>query len=520
MAIAGNRLRLVTLLLTAVLLGACSVSSAGPDQPATGSRHAATSATSADDWTSFGNGPLHDFVAPTSLSAASIGTLHKAWFFPTGDAVTATPTIVHGVVYFGSWDTKFYAVDLSSGKLKWSYQLDHQTAVTPYPGEHPRNSASDGGLVTSSAWYEPAGSSHPALVIFGAGYTLYALDADNGTLFWKHIYDGLPSEPPSPTTDPTRIFSSPIVEHGNVYFGVDTDGQPHEKGYVVAANLLTGDPTWIHQTDVNGSGKVLYDGCGGVWSSGTYLPVLDDVVFTVADCNNKNAQSATAERVISLDARTGSLRWSTNVVGTDPGCDFDEVGTNAGVGNDGSPDFLGAFGKQGTYSSLDPATGAVRWSTRVVFGGAAGGFIGSPAYTGSTIYGATGIGDATGRTVCEPGAAGDAAVENPSFFAIDAGTGKVLWHADGAQSFGSTTYAGGFTYSCLALSPSAQVRDATDGTVVATLELPNVCWGGIAVSGTTVVMGTGSSASPSPTGVIAFEPTTVPVTSAASARSG
>ncbi|MGO8874135.1 MAG: PQQ-binding-like beta-propeller repeat protein [Acidimicrobiales bacterium] len=438
----GTRWRVLPLVAAAVLLAACSASAAAPARLATHGGHTPASATGPNDWTSFGNGPQHGFVAPTTITAANVATLHEAWYFHTGDAVTATPTVVHGVVYFGSWDTKFYAVDLATGTLKWSYQLDHQPAVTPYPGEHPRNSASDGGLVTSSAWYEPADASHPDLVIFGGGYTLYALDADDGSLFWKHVYDGLPSEPPSPTTDPTRIFSSPIVVDGNVYVGVDTDGQAHEKGYIAAANLLTGAPTWIHQTDVNAAGKVLYDGCGGVWSSGTYLPVLDDVVFTVADCNNGNSESATAERVLPLDARTGALRWSSNVVGTDPGCECDEVGTTAGLGADGAPDFLGAFGKGGTYTSLDPTTGAVRWSTRAVFGGAAGGFIGSPAYTGSVIYGATGIGDTSGGGVCQPGAPGDAAVENPSFFAIDAATGAVLWHADDAQSFGSTTYAG------------------------------------------------------------------------------
>ena len=149
--------------------------------------------------------------------------------------------------------------------------------------------------------------------------------------------------PPSPTTDQTRIFSSPIVEDGNVYIGVDTDGEPNEQGYIVAANLLTGDPAWIHQTDVSASGQILNDGCGNVWSSGTYLPGLDDVVFTVADCNDTNTETPTAERVLALDAIGGRVRWSMNVVGVDPGCDFDEVGTNAGLAANGTPDFLGVY---------------------------------------------------------------------------------------------------------------------------------------------------------------------------------
>lgn len=493
--------------LGAALLVALPTVAANAAPSTGGAGSAAANTRSAKNWASFGNGPEHDFVAPTTLTAANVGTLHEAWFFPTGDAVTATPTIVDGVAYFGSWDTKFYAVDLATGKLKWSYQLDSQTAVQPYPGENPRPSESDGGLVTSSAWYQPAGPSNPDLVIFGGGFTLYALDAETGTLFWKHIYDGLQSKPPSPTTDQTRIFSSPIVEDGNVYIGVDNDGEAGERGYIVAANLLTGDPSWIHQTDVSAPGKILDNGCGNIWSPGTYLPVLDDVVFTVADCNNANSVTTTAERVLSLNARTGRIRWSTNVVGVDPGCDFDEVGSNAGLSADGAPNFLGAFGKNGSYTSLDPKTGSIIWSNRVVFGGAAGGFIGTPAYTGSTIYGATAIGDVTGGPVCEPGNPDDTTIENPSFWALDAATGQVLWDSNNAQAFGATTYAGGFLFTGLVFSNAAQVRDAATGAVIATLPLPNPCWSGIAISGDKVVMGVGTSASGHPAGVIAFEPT-------------
>jgi len=460
-----------------------------------------------EGWTSFGNGPLHDFVAGTSLSATDVGHLGRLWYFPTGDAVTATPTVADGTVYFGSWDTKFYAVDLATGKLRWSYQLDPQTAITPYPGEHPRDSASDGGLVTSSAWYEPAGPGHPALVIFGGGYTLYALDAADGTLFWKHVYDGRPWRPPSPTTDQTRIFSSPIVEDGNVYVGVDNDGEPGERGYIVAADLRTGDPTWIYQTDVGVDGKLLDNGCGNVWSSGTYLPRLDDVVFTVADCHFASGPGTTTEQVLSLDARTGRLRWKAKVVPSAGRCDFDEVGTNAGLSPSGAPDFLGAFGKDGTYDSLDPATGAVRWSTRVVFGGGSGGFIGSPAYDGTTIFGATGIGDATGGPVCMPGHPGDTATQSsPSFFAIDAADGKVLWTADDARSLGATTYAGGLLFTCPVFSDALDVRDAATGALLASPPLPNACWGGVAVVGDRVLVPVGTSPAGTPGGVVALAP--------------
>ena len=491
------------LLATALLLMGCSTgtNSLARVTATTGS----TSPISPHNWASFGNGPSHDFTGPTTLTPSTVSSLHQAWYFPTGDVVTATPTIANGVVYFGSWDTKFYAVDLATGVLRWSYQLDSQTAVTPYPGEQPRPPNSDGGLVTSTAWFEPGDGSRPDLVIFGGGYTLYAIRAATGSLYWKHVYDGLPERPPSPTTDPTRIFSSPIVVDGNIYFGTSTDGQLGERGYIVAASLSTGDPVWIHQTDVNTKGVILDDGCGGVWSSGSYLPALDDVVFTLADCNDGNLQTTTAERIVSLDARTGSVRWTTSVGGPNRHCDFDEVGTNVGLGPVGSPTFLGAFGKDGRYVSLDPGTGAIRWSTRVTFGGSAGGFIGSPAFDGSVIYGATGLGDFSSSSGCLPGAPGDVSDQaNPSFFAIDAHSGKILWTASNARSLGATTVSGGMTFSCEAPDPTVQVRSAATGVELTTLTLPAPCWSGVAITEGYVLTGVGTSASGTPGGVIAF----------------
>ena len=45
-----------------------------------------------------------------------------------------------------------------------------------------------------------------------------------------------------------------------------------DPGYIVAANLDTGDPVWTFRPTSTHAGHVLYDGCGSVWSSGTVLP--------------------------------------------------------------------------------------------------------------------------------------------------------------------------------------------------------------------------------------------------------
>jgi len=423
--------------------------------------------------------------------------------------VTATPTVVGGTVYVGSWDDYFYALDLETGKLRWKVRLAAQNAITPYPGEQPRDSTSDGGLVTSSAWFEPGSGSRPALVIFGGGYTLYALDAASGGVYWKHDYRGLPG-PPNPNSDSTRIFSSPVVADGDVLFGVDVDGQPGSAGYVVAASLATGDPVWEYHSDVVGGSRVLYDSCGSVWSSGTVLPNLGLVVFGTADCDFSDKEPL-SDSVIALRIRNGSLAWAYHPPKTGLRCDFDfGASANAGLSSTGKTVFLGEGSKDGTYYSLDPSTGQLLWSTNVVFGGSSGGFIGTTAYDGEHVYGATAIGDfnptKNGLKLCDASITRDMPTQNPTDHVFDRKTGAVVWQANGAASFAPTTVAGGMVFNGLAGSKVIQVRDSATGQVLVQVELPQANWSGIATVGDALVFGVGSTYDASSSGIEVLTP--------------
>jgi polyvinyl alcohol dehydrogenase (cytochrome) len=457
------------------------------------------------DWPSYGHDPQHSFNGLTTLTESTVPSLRQAWFFPTGDAVTATPTVVNGTVYVGSWDGYFYAVDLRTGSLRWKYRLNPQPAVTPYVGETPRDVTSDGGLVTSSAWFEPAGQGHPDLVIFGGGYTLYAINAHSGTLFWSHEYTGRPDLPPDPINDYTRIFSSPEVSDGKVIFGVSVDGQRGRRGYIAAADLLTGNPVWELQTDVSSQGLLLNDGCGSVWSSGTLLPRQGLVVFDTADCHGSNT-APFSESVLALSVRTGQVVWQYQPERTDSHCDLDFGATaNAGLGPKGEASFLGVGSKDGTYYSLDPATGHLRWSTNVVFGGRSGGFIGTTAYDGARVYGSTGLGDFPGP-VCDPNNLADTPLQEPTVQAFDGATGQVAWQQTNGASFSPTTVAGGMTFNSLALTPVVDVRDNATGELVTQLPLAIPSWSGIATVGNAVVVGTGTSFAGTPAGIAVFTP--------------
>jgi polyvinyl alcohol dehydrogenase (cytochrome) len=472
------------------------------------------------DWPAYGHDARHSFAGVTSaaLTRASVPSLAPAWFFPTGDAVTADPVVVGAIVYVGSWDGYFYAINRATGTLRWKYQLKRQPAVNPSPGNtDPRDITSDGGLVTASAWYQPASGGRPDLVLFAGGYTLYALNAATGALYWSHDYTGLPEQPPSPSTDSTRIFSSPVVTGNQVVVGISSDGGSGHRGYVVSANLNNGSQIWRFETDVDTTGHVLNDGCGGVWSSPSLDPVRGLVFVGVADCHAQ-ATPPYHERVLALHALNGSPAWVftpprlQNVpAGADPACDFD-FGATMNLGSPdpvtGAPTFLGIGGKDGSYYRIDPSTGALVWqSQRVVFGGSAGGFIGTTAYDGQRVYGATAIGD-FGGPPCSSDAT-DTPVQDPSIHAFTT-NGVTAWESAGAQSFGPTTVAAGVTFSGYAFGPVVQAHDASTGNLVTTLPVASGCFCGISVAGDGVFFGTGSPQQGTGDGVYAFTPLGAP----------
>src|SRR5437870_3852640 len=72
--------------------------------------------------------------AETAISPQTVGGLHQAWFLPTGGPVTATPIAVGGVVYVGSWDHNFYALDARTGAVKWKVTLATPQGDSKFPG--------------------------------------------------------------------------------------------------------------------------------------------------------------------------------------------------------------------------------------------------------------------------------------------------------------------------------------------------------------------------------------------------
>jgi len=169
----------------------------------------------------YGKNLRHTFANPQSeVMPRNVASLQPAWTYATRDAVSASPAIVDGVLYDGSWDGFFFALDAGTGALKWRIQLDCQPSIVPLPEvcggppppwvsgiPDPARFQTARGIVTAS----------PAVVgdsvYFSGGKTLYRVCGENGTVIWKHVFCGNPEAPNCETdaADPTQILTSPAV---------------------------------------------------------------------------------------------------------------------------------------------------------------------------------------------------------------------------------------------------------------------------------------------------------------------
>ena len=177
------------------------------------------------------------------------------WKFHTGGRVIGSPSVVNGVVYIGSTDGNFYAIDADAGTQRWKF--------------------------TTKAW-EVSSAAVDSGVVYFLSYDshLYAVDAASGQVRWKfktegeRHYSGTHLHYLQPATesmpDPWDFYlSSPAVWNGAVYFG-SSDGN------VYALDALSGALKWKFKTgDVVHSSPAIVDGTMYIGSWDRHLYAID-----------------------------------------------------------------------------------------------------------------------------------------------------------------------------------------------------------------------------------------------------
>lgn len=225
---------------------------------------------------------------------ACIDTATKTlqWSFATGNFIESTPTIVNGILYVNSNDQYIYAVDATTGILKWKF----------LQGTSPSQGAGNFSSPTVVDGIVYAGSTD--------GY-IYAIDAVTGILKWK-TYDSYNLG--------GTIESSPSVVNGIVYIGDNyqhllalnaTDGT--FKWVFGPGGLFFSSPTVVNEiVYIGSSDNYLYavDANSGqlIWKYYTSLqiyssPVVSDGIVFVGTLSPGNGE------FYAIDALNGTLKW-------------------------------------------------------------------------------------------------------------------------------------------------------------------------------------------------------------------
>lgn len=202
----------------------------------------------------------------------------QKWTFPTEARISSSPAVDHGVVYFSSYDGNFYSVDAATGKLRWKFRNagERRYVATHLHGSLPAGETMpdpfDVYLSSPTVW--------SGALYFGSGDgNIYALDATSGTLKWKFQTGDV-------------VHASPAIFDGKLYIG-------SWDSYFYALDAATGKELWRFKTgeDADIHNQV------GIQSSATVANGL--VYFGCRDSN-----------FYALDALTGQKRWVFNNKGS------------------------------------------------------------------------------------------------------------------------------------------------------------------------------------------------------------
>jgi outer membrane protein assembly factor BamB len=221
-----------------------------------------------------------------------------AWTFKTSGPVVASPLISDGLIYIGSLDSSFYALDAKTGKELWQFKSESKISST-------------------AAIYN-------GICYFESGNVLYAINR-KGKLKWKFtLYFGEANN----QLDPWDFqHSSPVIHEDVVYIGT-------EQGYLIGVDAKSGEPVLrcqtlsespIRTTPVVFEGLVMYGDWDGVFyasrlENGSLAWKYDtrkDGTFPWANAIHGSPKVVDGQvyfagrscRLYSLNARSGKKNW-------------------------------------------------------------------------------------------------------------------------------------------------------------------------------------------------------------------
>jgi outer membrane protein assembly factor BamB len=244
----------------------------------------------AGDMIYFGSGD-HHFYALNKESGA------QQWVFKTSGAVHSSAAIKGNALYFGSTDGKLYAIDKNTGQMIWSFSSAGEKlyGLWDYYLSSP--------VVDEENVYWGSGDGH-----------LYSIDASSGKLQWK--YDAGDVVHASPTLDSEKVYFGGFDGHmyalnkedGALVWKFKTVGASYfPKGEIQKAALVNEGVVYFGSRDYNlyaldantGRGKWNLKQPQG-WIIATPVEYQGNIYFGTSD----------AHIFYSMDKNSGAVNWT------------------------------------------------------------------------------------------------------------------------------------------------------------------------------------------------------------------
>jgi alcohol dehydrogenase (cytochrome c) len=356
----GSRLAFASGIASVVALSG----SLAPAQPVTTS-DLLNAAGDNSSWLTYGRDYFGQrFVTLSQITPANVARLHPAWVFATGGdnrGLQATPLVHRGVLYLSADQSRVFALNARTGRLKWSYdpKIGKEVERVYCCGSNNRGVALWGELVF-------VGTMDARMI---------ALHRDSGEVAWEarvadwqHGYS---------------ITGAPLVVKDMVLTGV-AGGEFGIRGFVKALDARTGSLRWTAYTipgpgepgNETWPGDTWKTGGGPTWATGVYDPKLNLVYWNTGNpapwnCHLRKGDNKWTAATIAIDADKGTLAWGYQYTPGD--CwDYDAVSTpvlaDVALGGEGPVSALFHHDKNGFFYALDRTSGKFLYGEPIVPG--------------------------------------------------------------------------------------------------------------------------------------------------------
>jgi polyvinyl alcohol dehydrogenase (cytochrome) len=399
----------------------------------------------------------------STIDSDNVATLRQAHAYvaPKGTEKRGAPAVTQQTVYFSEIN-EIVARNRQTGCEYWRYRVPFKL-----------NLLMANSVRSSSVYFLPPQGGKPGLVYAGDAFgAVHALNALTGRVVWStqagpdtgnhmitggmQVHEGTLLVPVA-----TREVVSTIVD----FFGICCKSH----GVLQALDAYTGKVKWTYHTADKAvlnreTGHYAPNGMS-IWST----PMIDAANRQVVIGTGQNlAPPATtnSDSIIALDFDTGRVKWLYQATSGDTynmACDM-PAALSGHCPKVGGPDFdfgappilvalpdggqvLLAGGKNGVVYAFNPATGALKWQTRIGVGGVFGGVHWGMATDGKMVFAAiTDLNVDRGRTqdifklsggklpmLAAPGA-------RPGLYALDIRDGHVVWDIHPQHQFEGQGY--------------------------------------------------------------------------------